>query len=300
MKIKYLIFLFLTFLIVNIFGQELQRVPDLWQRVTDLTNTLALSEIDSLDSKLFHFEKEKGSQIAVLIIPTTQPETIEEYSIRVAEQWKIGREGIDDGVILIVAINDRTLRIEVGYGLEGIIPDATAKSIIDNIIVPYFKSGDIYLGIDKGVDALISYIRQEPLPQPTYNYDYEKYYEPFNETLFIIIMAFIIISGIVAPFIFGQLWGRLGSLILAILLGLIFYDAITMMSFVIMNLFFSLCAIPGGTSGSGGSYRPSSSSRSYSSGSSYRSSSYSSSGSSRSSFSGGGGSFGGGGASGRW
>src|SRR4249920_408499 len=105
-------------------------VPPLKARVTDLTGTLSASETQALDSRLRDFERAKGSQIAVLMLPSTQPETIEQYSIRVAEAWKIGRARVDDGVILVVAKNDRALRIEVGRGLEGAIPDALAKRIV--------------------------------------------------------------------------------------------------------------------------------------------------------------------------
>ncbi len=94
-------------------------VPELSRRVTDLTATLDAAQVAALEGKLAAFEAQKGSQIAVLIVPTTQPEDIAQFGIRVAEQWKIGRAKVDDGVILIVAKNDRTLRLEVGYGLEG-------------------------------------------------------------------------------------------------------------------------------------------------------------------------------------
>ncbi len=119
---KILLFLFL---IICISAQDFQKIPELWQRVTDLTQTLAEDEKATLEQKLEKFENETKSQIAVLIIPTTQPETIEEYSMRVVEKWKLGREGVDDGILLLIAKNDRKLRIEVGYGIEGIIPDAT-------------------------------------------------------------------------------------------------------------------------------------------------------------------------------
>ncbi len=102
----------------------------------------------------------------MLIVPTTRPETIEQYSIRVAEQWKLGRKGVDDGALLLVAKDDRALRIEVGYGLEGVLPDVVAKRIIEDIIVPRFKSGDFYAGIDTGVDAMIKVVDGEPLPPP--------------------------------------------------------------------------------------------------------------------------------------
>src|SRR5262249_42609472 len=127
-------------------------------RVTDLTGTLSAPQIQSLESRLRDFEQAKGSQIAVLILPTTQPETIEQFSIRLAEAWKIGRTRVDDGVILIVAKNDRKLRIEVGRGLEGAIPDAVAKRIVSDVIAPRFKAGDFYGGVSAGCDALMKLI----------------------------------------------------------------------------------------------------------------------------------------------
>ena len=141
-------------------------VPELSRRVTDLTNTLSAGQVAALESKLAAFESEKGSQIAVLIVPTTEPEDIAQFGIRVAEQWKIGREKIDDGVILIVAKNDRKLRIEVGYGLEGAIPDAIAKRVIAEIITPNFKAGDFNGGIDAGLGQLMRLIKGEPLLPP--------------------------------------------------------------------------------------------------------------------------------------
>ena len=141
-------------------------VPQLTGRVVDLTGTLGSDTITRLSDKLQAFEARKGSQIAVLIVPTTQPETIEQFSIRVAEAWKIGRKKIDDGAILLVAKGDRKLRIEVGYGLEGALPDVTAKRIIDEIITPKFKAGDFSGGIDAGTDRMIAVIDGEPLPAP--------------------------------------------------------------------------------------------------------------------------------------
>ncbi|MEN6628416.1 MAG: YgcG family protein, partial [Sulfuricella sp.] len=140
-------------------------VPPLQARVTDLTRTLQPSQRAALEQTLQTFEERKGSQIAVLIVPSTQPETIEQYSLRVAESWKLGRKGVDDGVLLLVAKDDRKLRIEVGYGLEGAIPDAVAKRIISEIISPYFKKGDFYGGISAGVERMIKVIEGEPLPE---------------------------------------------------------------------------------------------------------------------------------------
>lgn len=140
-------------------------VPPLKARVTDLTGTLQPGQQAALEQTLQAFENTKGSQIAVLIVPTTQPETIEQYSIRVAEAWKLGRKGVDDGVLLLVAKNDRKLRIEVGYGLEGAIPDAVAKRIVSEIITPHFKQGDYFGGIQAGVDRIIKVVEGEPLPE---------------------------------------------------------------------------------------------------------------------------------------
>lgn len=141
-------------------------MPRLGARVTDLTQTLTPAQIQGLERRLQAFESTKGSQIAVLIVPTTQPETIEQYGARVADQWKLGRKGIDDGAIFIVAKNDHTLRIEVGYGLEGALNDATSKRIISEVVVPHLRQGDFAGGITDGVDGMIRVIEGEPLPAP--------------------------------------------------------------------------------------------------------------------------------------
>lgn len=141
-------------------------IPPFKSYITDLTGTLTKIEATKLEQQLASFEAKKGSQIAVLIIPTTQPETIEQYSIRVVEAWKLGRKGIDDGVLLLVARNDRTLRIETGYGLEGALPDAIARRIIDEGITPEFKRGNFFGGLQTGIRQIISVIEGEPLPAP--------------------------------------------------------------------------------------------------------------------------------------
>src|SRR6201988_3227417 len=141
-------------------------VPPLTGRVVDQTGTLAPSDIASLTQQLKDLESRKGSQVAVLIVPTTQPETIEQFSIRAAEAWKIGRKKIDDGALLVIAKNDHRLRIEVGYGLEGALTDVTARRIIDETIVPRFKEGDFAGGISEGLTRMIGVIDGEPLPKP--------------------------------------------------------------------------------------------------------------------------------------
>src|ERR1700731_3638130 len=141
-------------------------VPPLTGSVVDQTGTLSSGDIERLTQTLKNLELRKGSQVAVLIVPTTQPETIEQFSIRVADAWKIGRKRIDDGAILVVAKNDRKLRIEVGYGLEGALNDVTAKRIIDEVITPRFRSGDFAGGISDGVARTLRVIDGEPLPAP--------------------------------------------------------------------------------------------------------------------------------------
>ena len=144
-------------------------IPALSRRVTDMTGTLTAQQVDQLERTLAAFEARKGSQIAVLMLPTTQPEDIEQFGIRVADIWKIGRKGIDDGIIFIVAKNDRKMRLEVGYGLEGVVPDAIAKRIISEIIAPHFKKNDYVGGINAGITQLIQLIDGEALPAPKSN-----------------------------------------------------------------------------------------------------------------------------------
>ena len=141
-------------------------VPPLTGRVTDQTATLTTEQKASLEQTLQVFEARKGSQLAVLIVLTSAPETIEQYALRVAEQWKLGRKKVDDGAILVVAKDDRALRIEVGYGLEGALNDATSKRIISETITPRFKQGDFNGGITAGVNQIIRVIDGEPLPAP--------------------------------------------------------------------------------------------------------------------------------------
>jgi uncharacterized protein len=141
-------------------------VPKFEALVTDLTGTLTAQQQAALDEKLTAFQRRKGSQIAVLVLPTTEPEHIDQFSIRVADAWKVGRAKEDDGVILIVAKDDRSMRIEVGRGLEGAVTDALTRRIREDTIAPLFRQGDFYGGINAGLDQLIRVIDGEPLPAP--------------------------------------------------------------------------------------------------------------------------------------
>ena len=147
-------------------ADERQPIPDLHARVTDLTNTLDASQRQTLESDLAALEQRKGAQIGVLVVASTQPEDIAQYAIRVFDAWKLGRQGIDDGVLLIVAKNDHRVRIEVARGLEGAIPDAAAARIIREYITPKFRAGDFYGGIHDAIDTLTKLIDGEELPPP--------------------------------------------------------------------------------------------------------------------------------------
>ena len=181
-------------------------IPELSHRVTDLTATLSDQQAAALETSLAAFEAKKGSQIAVLIVPTTQPEDIAQFGIRVAEAWKIGRKNVDDGVILIVAKEDRKLRLEVGYGLEGVIPDAIAKRVISETITPLFKGGDFAGGIDAGVTQLMQLIEGETLPEP-----YNMPGAQLDEGAFM----FILLGGLIAGFILSAMMGRVTGGMLA-------------------------------------------------------------------------------------
>lgn len=165
MKTRIAQVLLIALLLIGAAHAELA-VPQLDQRVTDQTGTLNAQQTQALNARLAAFEAQKGAQIAVLIVATTRPESIEQFGIRVVEAWKLGRKGVDDGALLLIAKDDRTLRIEVGYGLEGALNDATAHRIIDEIIAPHFKGGSFYPGIDAGVSAMMQVIVGEPLPAP--------------------------------------------------------------------------------------------------------------------------------------
>lgn len=271
-------------------------IPPLKARVTDLTGTLSANDTTRLEQKLAAFEAKKGSQIAVLIVPTTQPETIEQYSIRVADAWKLGRKGIDDGVLLLVAKQDRTVRVEVGYGLEGVLPDAVAKRITDETIVPEFRQGRFAAGIDAGVDRIIGVVEGEPLPPPARSArggDSSAAADILvNNIIFVFILLFI--AAKVFQSIFGRFLGAiLMSAVAAIIVWLVFASILLALIAAAFAFFISLFGHagsgiyrggrgwPGGYGGWGGRSGPGG----FGGGGG---------------FGGSGGGFGGGGASGRW
>lgn len=257
-------------------------VPPLTARVLDQTGTLSPAERADLDNRLAALEQRKGSQIAVLIVASARPEAIEQYSIRVADAWRLGREGVDDGVLLLVARDDREVRIEVGYGLEGAIPDATANRVIDEYLLPRFREGNYAAGIGDAVDRLIALVDGEPLPDP-------KVRDSAGlsiDTLFPVIFILSLIVGSVLRRQLGQLPGAAATGVVAggvawLLAGLLGVALLM----ALLGFFVGL----GSGSGGGGW-------------SSHRRGGFGgrSGGRSGGGFSGGGGGFGGGGASGRW
>lgn len=261
-------------------------VPPLKARVTDLTATLSAGQRGALEEKLAAFEARKGAQIAVLVVPTTQPEAVEQYAVRVEETWKLGRKGVDDSVLMVVAKDDRKLWIEVGYGLEGVLPDATTKRIIEEEIVPRFKQGDYPGGIAAGVDRILRVIDGEPLPPPRRTSSRDSGGDLQSLLIFGFILVFVV-GGILRS-IFGRF---VGSGIVGLVTGLIAVVFVGTAIAVIIGVIAAILSLFGGTGfgrhgwGGGGW------------GGGYSGGGWSSGGGG---FGGGGGSSGGGGAGGSW
>jgi uncharacterized protein len=277
-------------------AQALVPVPDLKAPVTDLTGTLTPDQATALEAKLRAFEQAQGSQVVVLVVPTTQPEEIEQYSIRVAEQWRIGRKSIDDGAIVVVAIEDRRVRIEVGYGLEGALPDATANRIIQLDIVPQFKRGDYYGGINTGVDRIMRVIEGEPLPEPELRTPAQQI--PGLFTLLPFLFIFALVGGSIFRRLFGRVGGALatGGLVGILTWLLVSIFGIAFVAGIIAFLFSLGGGMGGGPRGGGSGWY----SRRHGSGWGYPGGFGGGGGGFGGGFGGGGGSFGGGGASGGW
>lgn len=256
-------------------------IPPLQHRVTDLTGTLSAEDQAALESRLAAIEQKKGSQVAILLIPTTQPETIEQYAIRVVEAWKLGRKGVDDGVLVLLAKEDRKSRIEVGYGLEGALPDAVAKRITTDIMRPYFRQGDFYGGLTAGVNAIAGVVNGEPLPEPK-----PAVHGGITADLLLVAFFAALAMGGVLRAVFGKFMGGVaaggltGVALFALGAGLVFAAFLGFVVFVMMlaggrRVYDSYGGL-GGFGGMGGG------------------------GFGGGGFSGGGGGFGGGGASGDW
>jgi len=157
---------FLLFACLPAWAQQAAAIPALTSPVVDTTGTLSAAQTQQLEQQALALQQSKGSQLQVLLVPSTQPETIEQYTQRVFDQWKLGRKGVDDAVMLVVAKDDRRVRIQPGYGLEGAIPDAIANRVIQEYLVPKFRAGDYGGGIVDATAQLVKLIEGEPLPPP--------------------------------------------------------------------------------------------------------------------------------------
>ena len=261
--------------------QAVVPVPALTARVTDQTGVLSTAQRATLEATLQAFEQRKGAQLAVLIVPTTAPESIEQYALRVAEQWKLGRSKIDDGALLLIALTDRALRIEVGYGLEGALNDATCKRIISEIITPRFAQGEVFGGISAGLQQMIRVVDGEPLPAPPSSSNATnavfRHYFP-------VLLLVALVAGGVLRMVFGRAVGAAATGALVGGLAWLFMGALTvaLLTGLAASLFTLLgggVGLPGYRGGYGGGLGG---------------------GLGGGGFGGGGGGFGGGGASGRW
>jgi uncharacterized protein len=197
-------------------AQSLSVIPKLTARVTDLTGTLSAIDKATLESKLQAFEQRKGSQVAVLIVGTTAPEAIEQYSIRVVEAWRLGRAAVqgkkvDDGVLLLVAKDDRKVRIEVGYGLEGSITDALSKRIISEQIAPRFRAGDFIGGLNTGVDKITGLIDGAGLPDAVKSPNNPGSSGSIAEEDLLGTLLPIVVIAFFSSMIFGRLFGSLAT-----------------------------------------------------------------------------------------
>ena len=271
-------------------------IPPLRARVTDLTSTLSASDQQALEAKLAAWERDTGNQMVVLIVPSTKPEPIEAYSIRVAEAWKVGRKGQDNGVLFLIAKDDRKLRLEVGYGLEGVLTDATSRRIIAETVAPYFRQNQFAAGINAGVERVISVVgKGEPLPAAKAQPAPQRGLGGFDfGTFFILVLIVVPVIGGVLARVFGKVLGSTvgggivgavawligGSLLIGIIAAII--------GFVVMLML----GAGGGIGRRGGGWIPI--------GGGWGGGAWGGGGGGGGGFSGGGGSFGGGGASGGW
>lgn len=286
-------------------AQSLQPIPPLSARVIDQTATLTDSQRRALEDKLAAFERERGSQVVVLLVRTTAPEDIADYTQRLGDAWKIGRKAVGDGVLLVVAKDDRTLRIATAKAVEGAIPDLIAHRIIDGAITPRFKQGDFHAGLDAGVDQILARLKGEELPLPAAQAASGQGISGEALLIFICLAAPVITRVLLS--ILGRVLGNLAATVIVGGITWSFTDSIiialaaALLALVIGLLMGSLPARGGGGGpkgpgggwggggfggGSGGGFSSGGSSRDSDGGGGFSS--------------GGGGNFGGGGSSGRW
>jgi uncharacterized protein len=276
-----------------------QAVPALTAHVMDSTGTLDAAQREALEAKLTAFEQSRGAQVVFLIVPTTQPEDIAAYAQRVGDSWKIGRKGVGDGLLLVVAKNDRKVRIETTKALEGAIPDLAARQVIDTAITPRFKQGDFAGGLNAAADQLIALISGENLPAPEHSGSGGNSNQGFEWTDLAVFLFFAVpIGGRIAAMVLGRKFGSLATGGVVGVLAWVFTSSLIVAGLaVLVGTVFALVASLGAL-GSGG--RSSGGWTSGGVGSGGGGWSGGSSGDGGGFSSGGGGDFGGGGASGDW
>jgi len=289
----------LSFLAFAAFGAEIP-VPKLTAHVIDQTGTLSADERARLDSKLTDFETRKGSQVAVLIVPTIGAEVIEDFAGRVTDEWKLGRKGVDDGVLFVIAKQERKLRIHTGRGVQGTLTDILSKRIVADIVAPKFRTGDFAGGINDGVDAILKAIEGESLPMPTAKKSSQRKvgtvssYENFAWIAFFLVpIAAVMLRSLVGRFAGAGLTGGVTGVAAAWVFGSIVFGVFAAIAAFIIGLMVNGGMPNARTRGAGGNWGTGGwSGGGWSSGGG--------GGFDGGGFSGGGGSFDGGGASGDW
>ncbi len=290
-------------------AQELAPIPALQSRVTDTSGALGVSAKQQLEQKLVAFEQATGGQLAVLVVKTAQPETIEQYALRVAEKWKVGTKGSDKGALIVLAMEERKIRIEVGYGWEGALPDVEAKRIIRETMAPFFKQNQFAQGIDAAIDKIQLAVSKDVVAASTTVNDKGQWEQSHNPTssdatleslagMAPVLLGLLAIASFILPSLFvGVLAGA----------GAFFFTSSMPAAGIAAFIAFVLASILKGIFGSFRGGRPLGGRRVYrdsgwSSGPwiSTGGGGWSSGGGDSGGFSGGGGDFGGGGASGDW
>lgn len=238
-------------------AQDLLPVPTLTARVIDQTQTLAEPERADLEAKLAAFEQRKGSQMVVLMVPTTQPEDIASYANRVGNAWKIGRKDVGDGILVIVAKNDRKMRIEVAKTLEGAVPDLAAIRIIDEEMKPRFRNNDFAGGLNAAVARLIGLVDGEALPAPSSGSDESAGDGIDWENLAIFLFVGVFVA---APIVRSVVGKKLGSVVMGGGIGVIAFFITTSIVIAVLagfvalmvSLFSAVAATAPGRRGGGG------------------------------------------------
>lgn len=238
-------------------AQDLLPVPTLTARVIDQTQTLAEPERADLEAKLAAFEQRKGSQMVVLMVPTTQPEDIASYANRVGNAWKIGRKDVGDGILVIVAKNDRKMRIEVAKTLEGAVPDLAAIRIIDEEMKPRFRNNDFAGGLNAAVARLIGLVDGEALPAPSSGSDESSGDGIDWENLAVFLFVGVFVAAPIVRSIVGK---KLGSVVMGGGIGVIAFFITTSIVIAVLagfvalmvSLFSAVAATAPGRRGGGG------------------------------------------------